>query len=193
MFSIAGRMQSIFQQSQSCIVVFLVPDVLPGCHLPGSLCPWAQSILVQLIFQSESLRVRETPLSFPCCRKHPGEDHPLCLEEEPAPVPLQHLSRHPRGCTAGRRKPLELLFGGQHWEEPLAGDVVCGKRSTEPEGGMSCGSSRALPEHPAPPIHAAIHLREMGTAHPRDYSSCTGQSTPNDFPLSHSTAEGLWD
>lgn len=139
------------------------------------LCPWARSILLQLIFQSESLRVRATPLSFPCCGKHPGEDHPLCLEEEPAPVLLQHLPRHPRGCTAGSRKPLELLFGGQHWEELLAGDVVCGKRSAEPEGGMSWGSSRALPEHPAPQIRAAIHLREMGTAQPRDYSSCTGQ------------------
>lgn len=31
------------------------------------LCPWARSILLQLIFQSESLRVRATPLSFPCC------------------------------------------------------------------------------------------------------------------------------
>lgn len=127
MFSLAGRIQSIFQHPQSWFVVFLVPDVLPGCHLPGSIVlpvslGWEHFSSIN--FQSESLRVRETPLSF-------------CA--------VGSTQRKVSSVSGGRASPCLIATSAQgmhSWQQETSGALVWVAALGEEQGrapGWRCG------------------------------------------------------
>lgn len=51
----------------------------------------------------------------------------------------------------------------------------------------------SLPEHAAPQIQAATHLRELGEPIPGIIAAAQAIQLPTDFPLPSFPAEGVWD